>query len=231
MHRELKRTFRAAYAEGTFRNLKTQWNSYVSFCVFYGLNHLSKDPLVLCLYAQLLSHSFVSKGAIENYLSGARTYFRLAGVSDEHFDSIELKMVKKGIARLNPHQPFRATPVTPEILVDIYKILDMDNDNEVVFWALFLIAFFSMSRKSNLVLTKNQKPYKMILRQDVLHQGDKIILNFKWSKTNQFGLRTHKVPLCSIQNSCLCPVKAYCHMVEKSKSWPTRSIVCTQSFK
>ena len=89
LHRELKRTFKAAYAEGTFRNLKTQWISYVSFCVFYGLKHLSKDPWVLCLYVQLLSHSFVSKGAIENYLSGARTYFRL---SDKNFDSIERKM-------------------------------------------------------------------------------------------------------------------------------------------
>ena len=230
LNRELKRSFKAAYAEGTFKNLKTQWNSYVSFCVFYGLDHLSSDPLVLCLYIQLLSHS-MTKGAIDNYLSGARTFYRLSGVSDEHFDSIELKMIRRGLARLHPHMPVRATPVTPQILFDMYKLMDLKKSTDAVFWALFLIAFFTMSRKSNLVITKPGKHFNIIRREHVKKEGKNLVLDFHWSKNNQFGDRMHSVPLISINNSCLCPVRAYYNMIDKVKAEPQEPLFVMKQHK
>ena len=185
----------------------------MSFCVFYKLDCFSQDPIVLCLYVQLLSRSFISQGTIDNYLSGAKTLYRLSGIPVDVFDSIELKLTRKGLSRRNPHMPTRAAPVTPQILLDLHNILDLSNPNQTVFWALFIIAFFTMSRKSNLVQTVSDKCPKMILRQDVLQNKDGLLLNFKWSKTNQFGKRTHLVPLKSIPGSPLCPVTAYKNML------------------
>ena len=55
----------------------------------------------------------------------------------------------------------------------------------------------------------------MICRKHVHFDGDIILLEFVWSKTNQFGDRTHIVPLIPIKDSCLCPVSAYNNMVAK----------------
>lgn len=207
---------RAAFAPGTYQNLKTQWNSYIAFCIFFKLDCFSQDPSVLCLYIQLLSRSMKAQGTIDNYLSGAKTLYRLSGVSTQVFDAIELKLTRKGIARNNPHMAFRAHPVTPDMLFKLFDILNLDEPSEAVFWALFLIAFFTMSRKSNLVFTEStvKSPPRMILRKHVSVLGDGLLLNFIWSKTNQFGNRTHLVPLVAIPGSPLCPVAAYRNMVK-----------------
>jgi len=119
-----------------------------------------------------------SQGSIDNYISGARTLYKLSGVSDKHFDSIELKLTRKGLARLNPHMPFRAHPVTPTILLKIFNILDLSVDSECVFWCLFLTAFFTMSRKSNLVLSEKSKQYKMITRNNITVKDGIIFMEF-----------------------------------------------------
>jgi len=162
-----------------------------------------------------------SQGSIDNYISGARTLYKLSGVSDKHFDSIELKLTRKGLARLNPHMPFRAHPVTPTILLKIFNILDLSVDSECVFWCLFLTAFFTMSRKSNLVLSEKSKQYKMITRNNITVKDGIIFMEFLWSKTNQFGRRTHIVPLVPIPNSVLCPVIAYHRMIERVPAQPS----------
>ena len=41
--------------------------------------------------------------------------------------------------------------MTPEILLRISSILNFEDGNDIVFWCLFLFAFFLLGRKSNLV--------------------------------------------------------------------------------
>ena len=42
-------------------------------------------------------------------------------------------------------------PITPEILKDIYRFLNLENSFDVIIVALFLVMFFLMTRKSNMV--------------------------------------------------------------------------------
>ena len=65
-----------------------------------------------------------------------------------------------------------------------------------VFWYLFLIAFFVMSRKSNLVPISISKfdSKKQLTRGDILLENNILIVLVKWSKAIQFGqgiLRIH----------------------------------------
>ena len=59
-------------------------------------------------------------------------------------------MILKGLSRLNPHCPKQASLITPDILLEFYKKLDVTEACDATFWCLFLHAFFLMSRKSNL---------------------------------------------------------------------------------
>jgi hypothetical protein len=39
--------------------------------------------------------------------------------------SFQLNLILKGLSRLNPHCPKQASPITPDILLEFYKKLDV----------------------------------------------------------------------------------------------------------
>ena len=212
---DLKQSKKSAYAEGTYKNLKVQWKSYFLFCVYFGFRAVPTETRVLCLFAEFLSRSFKSVASVRNYLSGVKllhTFLDIPYV--EYVNNFEVKLVLKGLARKNPYCSKQALPITPEILYEIYRILDLSCDKHAIFWCLFLFAFFLMARKSNFVPNSAATfdSNKQLTRGDVVEKDDMLLVDFKWSKTNQFGQRLLQIPLLSIPNSPLCPVKAFHHM-------------------
>ncbi len=85
------------------------------------------------------------------------------------------------------YTPKPSLPITINLLLDMHILLDPHNVTHVVFWSLFTLAFFSMARKSNLVVTKLCLPVKCLKRQDILRAKNVLLVRFLWSKTNQFA--------------------------------------------
>ena len=79
-------------------------------------------------------------------------------------------------------------------------------------WSLCTMAFFTMARKSNLVASK-LGDRRQVQRWHIQGFGCGLLVLFKWSKTIQFHQRRVVVPVAQIENSVLCPVKAYSNMV------------------
>ena len=207
LRRQVRRSKKAAFAPGTWKNFRTQWYSFVAFTTFFDLDQFPSDPEVFCLYAQLLSRSFKSNLSVKNYISGVKIFYSLLGLDCSVFDAMELKLTLRGISRIKQHSPRHATPINPDILLQIYEHLDMADAIQVAFWALFVVAFFSMARKSNLVVTEGKSVQNhTLLRNCVMFSEDSVLLRFTSSKTAQFGGKIHEVPLSAIPNSPLCPV-------------------------
>lgn len=99
---ELRHSTKHGYAEGTSRNLRIQWQSYLLFCVYFGLSSVPTTTETLSLYAQFLSRSFKAVDSIRNYISGVRTMHLLLGI-DIDINTFLLHLSLKGINRLNPH--------------------------------------------------------------------------------------------------------------------------------
>ena len=78
---ELRNSRRQAFAEGTNKNLKIQWETFLLCCFYFKLTYLPVDTETLSLYAQFLSRSFKSVQSIKNYLSGVKTMHYLLGYS------------------------------------------------------------------------------------------------------------------------------------------------------
>lgn len=219
LRKEVLLAKRSAYAPGTFSNLSTQLYSYYAFCELYGFNCFPVDAYILTLYAAFLARKFKSPQSVCNYVSGIKTIMEILDYPITVFSSPSLKLTLRGVSRLKQHKPKKASPITPNILLHMYSKLDLTVPFNAVTWALFLIAFFTMSRKSNLVLTKGSKLNHHILRKDLKLKNGLLLVKFKSSKTNQDGTRHHLVPLIPIQNSVLCPITAYknmCSMVPSS---------------
>ncbi len=146
---------------GTRRNLVSQWKTYLSFCLYFNLPWLPSSAQTLSLFGQFLSTTFKAPSSIQNYISGVKTLHVLLDMSMECFTAIELKLALRGIARLKPNCPKQASPITPAILLAIHQVLDFQQVEHVVFWSLFLFAFFTFARKSNLVVSSPTVPQSL----------------------------------------------------------------------
>lgn len=222
LKQDLKTSRCSAYAEGTKKNLNIQWESYLMFCIYFGLKYLPTCTETLSLYAQFLSRTFKSTQSIKNYISGVKNMHFLLGYSTENINDFLINLSVRGIARLNPYCIKQAHAITPEHLLQFASLLDLTDPSDQVYWCLFLFAFFLFARKSNLVPTTLQdlKNKKFLLRKDVSSSVGCLIVSMKWSKTIQFGERVLQTPLIAIPDSVLCPVVAYNRMCDSVKAEP-----------
>lgn len=212
---DLRKANKRAYAVGSRRNLRVQWESFLLFCLFFKFCSLPTSTETLQLYAQFLSRSFKSVDSIKNYISGVRSVHLLLGYNIEHINNFLLNLSLKGIAKSIPHIVKQAEPITPDILMSIHSFLDFSSIDNYTFWCLFLFAFFLMARKSNLVPTssKDLSEPKFLLRKDVSFDDSTLLVSMKWTKTIQAGERILITPLSPIIGSVLCPVEAYKNMI------------------
>lgn len=217
LKKDLNFSRRSAYAEGTVKNFKTQWESYLLFCLYFGLSYLPSNTDTLSLYAQFLSRSLKSTQSIRNYISGVKSMHYLLGYSTDNINDFLISLSLKGIARLNPYCIQQAQPITPDILIQMASCLDLSKSEDIVYWCLFLFAFFLFARKSNLVPTskKDLKSKKFLLRNSVKFDKGLLVVTMTWSKTIQYGERKLEMPLIPISGSILCPVTAYVSMCKK----------------
>ena len=223
LHRDALQSKRSAFADGTLKNLKWQWRIFIMFCIYFNFTILPASVECLCLYAQFLSRSLKAVDSVRNYMSGVSTLHLLCEVEYLGKNNIELRLLLRGIARNKPHLVKQAAPLSPHILVKLFPFFDFSKAYDCTMWALLLIAFFTMSRKSNLVVTGAEKfnGSKQLSRSDVLVGDNGLLVTFKWSKTNQFGKRAHVIPIVAIPGSPLCPLQAYSAMLQLCPGCPT----------
>ena len=214
LRQDLRTSTKAAYAEGSRRNLKVQWESFLLFCTYFKFVSLPATTETLQLFSQFLSRTFKSTDSIKNYINGVKTMHLLLGFKVDHINNFILNLSVKGMAKLKPYCVRQAAPMTPEILIQIASVLDFKNPDSLVYWCLFLFAFFLLARKSNLVPTssKDLKNRHFLLRNNVEDHKQFLIVNLSWTKTIQAGERLLQIPLVPIKESILCPVRAFKNM-------------------
>ena len=100
-------------------------------------------------------------------------------------------------------------------------------------WALFLVAFFTFLRKSNLVPdVASRISSKVPLRAHLVFDSHGATLHIAASKTIQYQQRSLSIPLPLIPGSPLCPVTALRHHLRLNpgpSTAPLFSVVCSPS--
>ena len=201
----------SAFASGTTKNLHLQWRTFIAFCLFFQLGDIPASLNTICVYAQFLSRSFSSVDSVRNYLHGVKVLHVLLGYEFKHLESIDCRLLLRGLDRTKLHHVKQALPITPHILAAIFRYFDMSRPLHVACWVAFLFAFFTMSRKANIVPPSVAKfdHRKHLSRGDVMVGEHGLLVYLSWSKTNQLGKRNVFIPLPCLPNSFLCPVLAY----------------------
>ena len=107
--------------------------------------------MVLIWFSQYMSKKLKAHGSLVNYISRVKKLHKIMGLPVPNFDNYILKMTLRGLHRLNTHIVEQARPITPTILEVMYAQLDMNKEEDILFWCASLLAFFLMFRKSNLM--------------------------------------------------------------------------------
>lgn len=217
-----------AYAPGTVRNLHSQWKAYLAFCTTFNLVAIPATARTISTYAAYLSCKTSSYQSILNHLNALRLFHLFSGVPCDALTSFDVTLTKKGLKRLMGAAPQQKYPITIAILRDIRGILDLEQPSQAALWCLFLVAFFSFLRRSNLTVSSLSafSPAKHLTREDLKLTAAGAILRIKWSKTLQYQERTLFVPIPSIPVSDLCPIQAISHYLQRVPATPAAPFFC-----
>ncbi|VDI05547.1 Hypothetical predicted protein [Mytilus galloprovincialis] len=236
LEKDVKKSTKSAFAVGTKKNLVSQWRAFLLFCFYFDVAPIPVTFKTINCYAQFLSRSFKSTDSIRNYINGVKIMHFYLDLPFPPLDNFEFKLLMAGISRVKQHCPRQARPITPDLLKEMLKFLDLDNCTDIVYWCLFFFAFFLMSRKSNLVpdSVDSFDCKRQLTRGKVFMHERVAIVVFEWTKTIQCGERILKIPLVKIDDSILCPVTAYnrmCRMIPAPEESPAFVIKRNASLK
>ena len=228
-----------AFATGTYRNRSSHWYAYLLFCKHYNIRPLPITEQIVCDYAVFLSCSLTSYNSVRNYLSSLRHFQLMNDFPVDWEDSYNLSLTLRGLKRILGDSSERKEPITPEMLASAFRAMDFNDNENVAYWALFVLGFFSLLRRSNLVplcIDYEQATNRMqfLRRGDVTFIQEGVLLSVKCSKTIQFRERLLYVVVPAIPGSVLCPVLALQKLLSIAcmpSSVPLFSIPVANGFK
>ena len=129
---------------------------YLRFCHYMGYTPVPVYPAHLLQYAAFLARSLRP--------ASIRCYLNIIGL----LNNWQLKSLLTGIKRAIGTPPNQKLPITPVILLRLHAMLDFTKSFDSSFWALCLVGFHGMFRKSHLLPMSTTKfdPSKQLTKAD-----------------------------------------------------------------
>ena len=181
----------------------------LQFCNDLGHQPFPVQVTTILRYLAFLSASGRAFGTIQNHISSIKHFHLLLGFAPGWDSAYLFQLALRGSKRLLGTAPFRKLPITPNLLLSMARLFNLGNPLHAAMWALFLVAFFSFLRKSNLVAdSPSATSDKLPRRCDFVLAPEGAFLQIRATKTIQFKQRILSIPLPFIPNSPLCPVSA-----------------------
>ena len=215
-----------AVKESTKKGYITHITAYIEFCDRFGFSYFPCDNLQLCRFGQFLVkyRQLRSPESIGNYMSGIRTCMAILGLSVPDPLEKQMQLFNQGLKSLMPHETKQMKPITPEMLVRIYDVVDFTNMTDMVAWVATLVGFTLFLRRSNLVPEAMDKfePEKQFCRKDfnILDPTSVMMAEVRWSKTIQFKQKVLRLPILPAGNKSICPVLWVHYMIEQIPGEP-----------
>ena len=206
---------KSAFKSGTVKNHLTQFRIYLGFCKLFQRPAFCPDQDTVLAYIEFLCLSFTSAASVVNYLSGVKTLHNMLGLSSQNLNSYQTKLMLRAVKLTLVPVTNLKQPVTVGILISLCKLCDALEDVGKVFKCLFCLAFFSLLRQSNLLVSKGARDNQLIVLRRcevvVAHPGLRLLL--RGTKTLLARGRHGFVPVPVIPDSQICPVAALSDML------------------
>ena len=192
------------FAKNSLKNVVSNIRTYIFFILFFRLPLLPTASVDLCRFLELLALT-CGYGHLKNVLSSVKYLHEAYGYEFPSND-FNLDTTLQGLKRRLAKTPFFVMPITPRILVQLYEHLDMSKTSDLALWCSFLVAFYGLFRKANVVPESGQIDPKQTLTRNhiMLDRDNKVVyIHVTFSKTIQFCQRDLFIPVPSNDNPAL----------------------------
>lgn len=204
-----------AFSANTKKTYHSHLRSYLSFCEMLQIVPVPISEINVAKYAAYLARR-LKPSSVRQYLNIIRVLHLECKFPNPCSDSWYIKTTLKGIEKCKGTDVQRKTPITPELLLQIKRKLDLSKTNDSVFWAACIVMFFGLLRKSNLFGTDaegfNKDKHLTTESFSVSTDLSSITIEVKWAKNNQSKDHTQRITLHRLPNHPLCPVTAVLHL-------------------
>ena len=184
------------FAKNSRKNVVSHIRTWFFFCTFFGFFIMTASDESLCLFAELMSLT-CGYPHIKSVL-GSIKYIHLAKGHNYPSESFNLDCTLQGLKRRLARTPNQVLPLDPGILREMYKFIDTDKPEDLSLWCSFLVAFFCLFRKANVVPEGTKfDPNGILTREDIFvdDANHQVYIYVAFSKTNQFMKRSHTIPI------------------------------------
>ena len=206
------------------RNIRTRKKRYLEFSEFVNFKPFPVTEFKLCKFATFLCNKMRTVESIKSYCAMICQENELRGYRPAK-RGIKFYITIAGIKRKLRHQVKRAAPMTPALLRKINRVVDFENQKDMVTWVLMVSGYHLVLRKSNLVpLSRVHDMAHNITRSDVRYEKGVMMVFVRWSKMNQFSQKVTKHPLIANNRDDLCPVRWIMHMIDSVPAHPSHNL-------
>ena len=216
------------FATNTRKAYRTHRNAYLRFCSILNIAPVPASTLHICMHAAYLAR-FLLPNSVCIYSNFIGILHRENGLNNPLLDNWTLSTVLRGIKRVKGVAPMPKLPMTLDILSFIHSQLNLRDSKQASFWAICLVSFFGLFRKSHLLPPSPREfsPATFFTRSDFTFRDSILLISVRWSKTIQFGQRIVTIPLVALPSSIFCPVSAVSHAFSlTSGSPPSNQALC-----
>ena len=208
-----------SFRPATQRTYTRMFQDFIGFLVASGLSLDKVNIYVLLAFLEYLYANALTPSNISNYLAGIRAFFIIHDLPTDIFRDERIQMFVKSL-KINRPLTLQSNPVFSMDMLRYIVLQCQKFEFSHIFAALYLLAFYSFLRLSNIV------PHSFtgfdlsrhLARGDVIFGDTSAVVIIKWSKTNQLRDKVHYLTIPKIPQSLLCPFLALKSMLEKIPS-------------
>ena len=142
------------------------------------------------------------------------------------------RLTARGITRELGHVVRRAQPVTPRLLIDVSRFVDLRYDIQMVAWVATLVGYYTFLRKMNTLPTTlgGFDARTQVARQNLYKMGKKFyVIRVYHTKTIQNMEHTLDIPMLLNPDARICPIFWVEKMLKQVKAQPTESLFTVPS--
>jgi hypothetical protein len=203
-----------AWANSTWKGMRTSLVAFLCFCFFYGLPPFPPTEFVLVRFAACLTLSFRTSGAISSYISSIRSVYTYAYNLEPPKTGPELSLILRGFRRVAQHRVCPVDALLPVDLVCFARVIDRASARGKAFWAAVLIGFYTFFRNSTLMpKSRSSSIVPHLLRSDVRLSEDCLFVSLRFSKSRQFNDTLLEYPIPRQASSIFCAYTAWRDLV------------------
>lgn len=218
---ENRKTQSFRYTKSSAANVTSAIRQYLYFTNYFGLQQLPASVDTLVCFMEFMARSS-GYGHLKHLYSSVKFLHEALNHSFPE-NNFQLDTTMQGLKRRLANVPFQVLPLNPQVLRRMFAQINLGNPEDRALWASYLVAFYGLLRKSNVVPESTKFDVrKTLVRRNIQVDlaNNMVYLYIGFGKTNQFGGRDTIIPIPGNSDPALDPVRHLHAVLSSCNSGP-----------